>query len=458
MSRAPDPGWIRSACRLYSACLWLYPKSLRDDLGEEMRLAFRDRCREVATGQVSAWRVFGMEMLPDLVRSVGRAQADIGVDGRERRAFGGLILLCVLAIALLTQPQWSGAVTNSVKLLDQYRLMIREAREMKRYEKAITSVADELVGRGDPQSRALAALVHRGLFDQREFRYLWTDRRGWMQVRFAEEGARATALAGPLLPQAADAYTLSLATQACEISAGCNRDLAIRRLVAIDPDNAFGWILAFRWAAQHQRPEGMKRALEEIGSARYYENYQGRAHRDLFAAAERLRPGDADLLADVVDHADLSLRADMTDLAHDVLTQCSLREGGNVPVNWLRQHPESRADCVHLARLLANSTDLWRSGWGWRQLARAGEVKSALANETRRNVLWMYYGNVISRGFNRNSRDPNDHSSTPWQDADWKLWAEAWKPGDGQIPAMRRWLKARDQPLTAPADFQLPND
>lgn len=458
MSRAPDARWISIACRTYSACLWLYPKSLRQAHGDEMLLGFRDRCREVAAGETSAWRVFGLELFPDLLRSAGGAQLELGVGTHQRRAFGGLIVLCVLAIALLTQPQWSGAVNNSTKLLGRYWLMIREAREMKRYEKAVTSVANELASRSDPQSRALAALVHRGLYDQREFQYLWSDDRGWTNLRFSDEGDRATSLAAPLLAQAADAYTLSLATQACAIRTGCNRDLAIRRLVEIDPDNAYGWMLAFKWAAQHQRPEEMKRALEKIGSARYFENYQGRAHRDLFAAAERIRPGNADLLADIANQAELNWRVDSADLTNDVQVACSLRQGGNIPVHWLQLHPESRADCLHLAVLLANSTDLWRAAWGWRQLARAGQVTTAPAQATRRNLIWLYRDNVVGLGQNRNSRDANDHSWTPWQAKDWQLWAESWKPGDGEIPALRRWLRARGQPTTAPDSYRVQDD
>jgi hypothetical protein len=306
MSRASDPRWIAFAVRVYSACLWLYPKALRQEHGEEMQMAFRDRCREVAAGRSSAWRVFGLELFPDLLRSAGGAQAELGVGTHERRAFGGLILLCILAVALLTQPQWSGMASNGMHQINLYWRMAREAREMKRHEKAVTAVADELAGRGDPQSRALAALLHRTLFDQREFQYLFGADEGWQNLRFPDAGARATALAGPLLTQAADAYTLSLAAQACAIEAGCNRDMAIRRLVAIDPDNAFGWMLAFKWSAQHQQSEGMKLALDQIGRARYFENYQGRAHRDLFAAAGRLEPGDAVLLEDIAEQAELS--------------------------------------------------------------------------------------------------------------------------------------------------------
>lgn len=458
MSRTPDPRWIDIACRVYSACLWLYPSALRQTLGDEMLLAFRDRCREIATGKQTAWRVFGLELFPDLLRSATGAQLELGVGTHQRRAFGGLILLCVLAVALLTQPQWSGMATDGMRQVDLYWKMVREAREMKRHEKAVTAVADELAGRGDPQSRALAALLHRTLFDQREFQYLFGADQGWQNLRFADEGARASALAGPLLSQAADAYTLSLAAQSCAIEAGCNRGMAIQRLVAIDPNNAFGWALAFKWAAQHQQPKAMKQALDQIGRATYFENYNGRIHRDLFAAAEQLRAGDAELLADIAIQAEDVWQVALGDFENDLRVQCSLREGGNIPLHWVQQHPESRADCLHLARLLVGSSDLWSASWGWRQLARAGEVTSAPAQRARRDAEWLYRSNVVSFGQTRNSRDANDHSWRPWEAADWNLWAESWKPGDGQIPSLRRWLKARGQATTAPDSFQVFDD
>jgi hypothetical protein len=296
------------------------------------------------------------------------------------------------------------------------------------------------------------------LFDQREFQYLFGADEGWQNLRFPDAGARATALAGPLLTQAADAYTLSLAAQACAIEAGCNRDMAIRRLVAIDPDNAFGWMLAFKWSAQHQQSEGMKLALDQIGRARYFENYQGRAHRDLFAAAGRLEPGDAVLLEDIAEQAELSHQVADEDLANDVRAQCSLRETRGAPTRWLQLHPESRTDCLHLARLMIGSTDRWGAYWGWSQLTRAGEVTTASAQQARRDALWLYRGNAVAFGQTRNSNNPEDHSWRPWEPADWKLWAEAWKPGDGQVPAMRRWLKAHGQPTSAPDSFQVRDD
>lgn len=453
MSPTPDPRWIGLACRVYSACLWFYPASLRLAHGEEMLLNFRDRCREVASGQVSAWRAFGVELIPDLLRSATGAQFDLGIGPYRRRAFGGLIVLSLLAVALLTQPQWSGTATRGMNQVGRLWLMAREAREMKRHERAVGSLADELEGRGDLQSRALAALVHRVLFDQREFRYLFSDDGGWTNPRFADAGARASALAGPLLGRAADAYTLSMAAQACAIEAGCNRDLAIRRLVAIDPDNAFGWMLAFKWAAQHQQPERMAEAMTRIGQAHYYENYIGRIHRDLFAAAQRHALADVDLLADVASDARLIARVDTSDFVHDLRFQCKPRKDQPAAEpRWVETHPEAAPACLHLARLLLRSTDLFGANWARNRLQQAGITVTAADEQLMRDAFWLAWQD--QRGFSV-TRNADGRGWVAWSDANWLLWSESWRVGDGQIPSLRRWLKSRGLPEHAPADFEV---
>jgi hypothetical protein len=74
MNRPSDPAWIAVAARVYCAALWLFPAALREAHGDEMRQAFRDRCREVARGERSAFRVLALELLPDTLRSAGSEQ------------------------------------------------------------------------------------------------------------------------------------------------------------------------------------------------------------------------------------------------------------------------------------------------------------------------------------------------------------------------------------------------
>jgi hypothetical protein len=52
------PAWHGVAESVYGMLLHLYPRSVRERHGEDMRQAFRDRCREVSDGRTSAWRLF----------------------------------------------------------------------------------------------------------------------------------------------------------------------------------------------------------------------------------------------------------------------------------------------------------------------------------------------------------------------------------------------------------------
>lgn len=453
MSRAPDPRWIGLACRVYSACLWLYPGALRQAHGEEMLVAFRDRCREVAAGRVPAWRVFGMELFPDLLRSATGAQLELGVGPHQRRAFGGLIVLCVLAIALLTQSQWSGVTTQALASLKSNWLMMREAREYARHRDAVVSFAAKLASRPEPESRALAAFLHRTLYDQSALPYAFADERGARDMRVLNQGEQATALAAPLATPSSDAYVLSVAVRACDIHAGCNRGRAIQQLLIRDPDNAFGWMLAFKWASLRADEQGMALAVEKLGGARYFESHNGRIQHDLLAAAQQLAPGDTDLLADIANEAFLVRQVDTEDFRHDLRLQCSA-SGPSQAANprWIDRHPESQPACLHFARLLTGSTDLFSKLWGWQLLQRAGAISDEAQRAARSDAFWLFDQELSGFGVIRGE----GRTWSKWTDQDWQRWAGSWQAGDGEVPAVRRWLKARGVPQHAPADLVVP--
>ena len=81
---------MRAALAVYSACLWLYPRPLRDAHGDEMRQAFRDRCREVVRGEQSAFRVLFGELLPDTLRSAGSEQISATFGDMQPRQYWAL--------------------------------------------------------------------------------------------------------------------------------------------------------------------------------------------------------------------------------------------------------------------------------------------------------------------------------------------------------------------------------
>jgi hypothetical protein len=456
MTRSTDPGWIRLAGRVYAAALWLFPAALRQAHGDEMRQAFRDRCREVARGERSAFRVLALELLPDTLRSAGAEQVSATFGDMRPRQYWALGLLCCAAVGLLCKDQLN-RYTLDLAFQAKYALRnIHEARDMAQREARVRSLAESLAASDSLESKALGAYLYRSIYTGRDSMYVYGEDRGGSPFigKLTADGDRATAAAASALGAHPDAYPLAVAVQACELAViGCNRATAIRQLVARDPDNAFGWSLAFKWAAQHGDQQAMGDALKRMASSHHFENYQGPLTRDLIVAAQKQAPGDTDFLAVIATQARTAAylaRAD--DFRHDVRFNCTRRtttEPAGSP-RWLETHPESQEDCLRIAGLLSRSTDLMSARWGWRRI-HAQETDPLLrAQELQRlrDTQWMWEQTVPG-----SSREA-DGSWQDWKEAEWNQWAAAWNAGDGEIPAARRWLAARGLSAVAPAEFK----
>ena len=454
MRRPDDPRWIGLAARAYGACLWCYPRTIREAHGAELRQAFRDRCREAVAGQRSFWSL-GLELVPDLVASASRAQVDVARQ-HGRASLAALALLAGLALALATQPRWSGPALDVIKGIEAFWNLWQEDREAKQRDAAVMDIANRLVARGDATSIAVAARLHDSLAEQQRwyvdpaFGAGWRDAPRPRTLYFSEQRARAGVLAGSIGASPDSTEALTLATAACHVNGGCNQDLMLRRLLARDPDNAFGWMLEFKRAAQRNDLARMAAAVEGAGRARRYESYAGRMTAAVLAEADRAG-GDAGLLPIVAFHAANLESVPGDDFANDLRLHCSL--AGRPSPNerrWVLVHPEARADCLHLAGLMAGSSDLRAATWGWRQLRRAGAVDSPAKVTAYRDIAWLERNDAV--GF-----VPGEgHRYTPWPTERWASWSATWSADDGQIPALRRWLRAQGKPDRAPADFKTP--
>jgi hypothetical protein len=451
MSAPLDPTWLRAAMRAYGACLWLYPRTLRQAHGEEMRQAFRDRCREVARGRVGAWRLFGAELAPDLFASAARAQLQAGRTS-DARVLPALFVLTLLCTALATQPQWSGAALDAMKAAERNVKIVQEAREVNYRKDLLRGLSDALVAKGDAEPVAVAALLQRVLYDQQELRYgvNGPESDGFHAIHMPDEGARATALAVRVMAAGGSATALSIATQACAMSAGCNEDLALKQLLARDPENAFGWILEFRRAAQRADTARMQAAIEGTRQARYFESHAGTVHNVLFDQVMVGHAGDGRAIEEAADQFQRMQRLLTDDFTHSLLYQCSLRKvNGPYAPRWVDSHPEARGDCLHLAGLLAGSSDLDAAWWGWRQFHWADAPLTASQAEAMREVAWLAHLRQDRVGLHRG---PDGRSWTPWTRDEWLRWNGTWKD-DGEIPAFRRWLEAEGLPTSPPASF-----
>jgi hypothetical protein len=456
MSAPPDPTWLRAAERAYGACLYLYPRALRQAHGDEMRQAFRDRCREVARSRVGAWRLFGAELAPDLFASAARAHLQAGRTS-DARVLPALFVLTLLCTALATQPHWSGAAVDAMKAAERNVKIVQEGRELNYSKDLLRGLSDELVAKGDAESIAVAALLQRVLYDRQELRYgvNGPESDGYHTIHLPNEGSRATALAAQVVATGGSATALSIAAQACAMSAGCNEDLSLQRLLARDPENAFAWTLEFRRAAKRGDTARMQAAIDGTRQARYFESHAGTVHKLLFEQVMIEHAGDGRAIAEAADQFRRTQRMNTDDFTNSLLYQCGLRKvDGPHAARWVDSHPGARADCLHLAGLLAGSTDLDAAWWGWRQLHWAAGPLTGAQVRAMREVAWLAHQRQDRVGLHRG---PDGRSWIPWTRDEWVRWNQTWKD-DGEIPAFHRWLRAEGLRTSPPAgfDFDLP--
>jgi len=447
MSARRDPKWIGLALKAYDACLPLYPREVREAHGEEMRQAFRDRCREVARGQRGAWQWFG-EIAPDLLGSAARAHAESGRTS-DARLLPGLLLLALLATALATQSRWSIAATDAMKAAGHGLDAVLAAREWNREREFVAATTDSLLAEGSQESQAVAALLQRAQFDQR-----WLDPALWenepVRAHLPEAGARATALAAPLINGQPSLPALAISVQACSVAAGCNEDLAIRRWLARDPDNAYPWMMAFKRAARRGNESGMQAALAGVAGARYAQTHVATVQRIVFARVVADHPGDREAFAQAARQFRTMQGVLTDDLANDMIVHCSLRPRLYGKPRWIDLHPEATRACLHLAGLLAASTDAFASQYGWLQLQRSGIEMTPVRAQALRDSSWLYR-TVAWRVGGENTTA--GQRAQPWTLEQWLRWNAAWAPGDGETSALRRWLRAQSLPVHAPADY-----
>lgn len=458
MSAPGDPGWIGAAETVFSACLWLYPKQLRDAHGVEMRQAFRDRCREVVRGERSAFRVLALEIFPDTLLSAGREQFSASFDDMRPRQLWALGLLICAALGLLLQDKFSRYALDYVFRAKYAIMNWRDAREMGQREEQVRLLAAHLQESTNPEQQALAAYLYRSMYTGRTLFYFHhgddKDTRQF-EGRLPEEGHRATSVAVRVMAAHPDVYPLSISVQSCDVAVGCDRGAAIAQLTSRDPDNGFGWSLAFKWAAQRGDTAAMAAAARRMAQSTYYEDYRARIAHDLVDGAKQLSPADPEFQATIAIQVRNVRYLATEDFRHDIRRQCTPRSANTAPADrrWIDQHPDARRDCLRIARLLAGSTNLFGSRWGWKRIVSSETDPDlrARAYQQLRASDWLWLRSMSTVG----STDLGGRRWAPWEPADWQQWAASWSPGDSELAATRRWLASRGHPIDPPADFQV---
>jgi hypothetical protein len=407
------PSWQAPAEAAYGALLRFYPREIRERHGEEMKQVFRDRCREVSEGRISAWQLLCLETVPDFATSLAGAHMDHPHTPRVRAS---LVALALLSLAFLFQD------TISARTLDVYFagklrwLHWNEQRAFARDEALVRALADRLAASDAEHDRALAAYVYALNSASRSYAATYAAGAG-QTLGFepvTEDAGRSRQVRASL--QGGDAETLHLVLAACRVEGDCQRDALARRLAKIEPQNAYGWSELLKVHSRAGNEAAVIGDLQQVGNARYYNEGLPGSREALFATAQRIAGRDAEALAAL--GRQLMRGALMSaDDYHDTLHyKCALPwPGETVMPPWLAQHPQMRASCRHAAVLSAQSRSDWESLWGWRWLDLDHSTPQIRANlEAARHRFQSIPGGTLV-----------GDCYWSWDDDQWLEWAQA---------------------------------
>lgn len=414
---AHGPRWLALAEAVYALLLRLYPRELREAHGEEMRQAFRDRCREVATGRIRAWRLLSLELAPDLVISVAHARMAESRGSASPRALAGVLLLGSLALVLIFQESLSPRINDSAFGISARWQHWRAERALLRDEAQVRRVAVALSESASVEDRALAAYLYRA--NERGRDYEATYAIGSKPMTFEPlpadgEGASRLLATVPMDPGLEAAR---LAARACIADAACDRFARVQALLRSEPDNAYGWSLLLKLHSLAGDEAAVAADLRRIASSSRYDDGMAAVHAAAFSAVSRLAPGDAQAMAAVARRMRAAAAMDNLDFRHGLRFHCSIAVNGSSA--WLRAHPESLPDCRSAAMLLSNSKAPRDSDWGWRWRVRDD------ASPENRAGLDAAFTRISREVWELGATPLEGNSWRPWTDAEWQAWALA---------------------------------
>jgi len=359
------PFWQAPAEAMYALLLQLYPRRIREDHGEEMQQAFRDRCREAAEGRISAWQLLCLETVPDFATSIAGAHMDHPQTSRMRSA---LVALALLSVVFFFQDAISARALD-VYFAGKLRwLHWNEQRAFARDEAQVRALADQLAASDAPHDRAFAAYVYALNSASRSYSATYTAGAA-ESIAFdpvSEDSDRSRRMRDSL--RAGDAETTRLVLAACRIDVDCNREAFARRLTVIEPQNAYGWSELLKMHSHAGDDAAVVADLQQVGKSRYYDEGLAGSREALFASAQRIAGRDAEALAALGRQLTRGSLMTSDEFNNTLRYKCSLPWPNDTSRPWLPQHPQAFANCRHAAVLAAQSHSDWESFWGWRWL------------------------------------------------------------------------------------------
>ena len=211
---------------------------------------------------------------------------------------------------------------------------------------------------------------------------------------------------------------------------------AITRLVELEPDNAYGWSLAFKQAGIAGDEGAQQAALSRMASAARYDDHLARGPRCRCRRLASILPEDDEARAQVAKLlADSYWVVESSDYSESLRRKCSIRNFG--PGTWLHQHPGSEDDCLRVAGLLARSGSPFHAFVGSSLLAQ----RDASAEAKRRRSSLKFYLKSGQIGFDHNK---TGYGGNFWTSSQWNAWADFLEPGMSEAQSVRRW-QAREQ-------------
>ena len=425
-----DPAWIRFADRCYGAGLSLFSPTHRREYGDLMRQAFRDRCREVARGERSAWRSFVLELTPDLVSNIGRENMNSIFGDMRPRQMMLLALLSLSSAYYLFGEAMGLRLSDLAVTLTQAANRIGREREAEALRTPLHRVAEPLAAGPTSQSKALAALMYR-LTD------LTT---GWIsRNEDSPDSATANALTRTVLAGPTDAHLLALSARLCMPMRGCDLDGITRRMLQLTPDNGYAWALEYKLGVLAKNPVRMRRALGGLASARYYDAHEGHVASEVLKEVVRLAPNDAQTLDTVA-----GALAGSGWMSVRLGTFCDPADASIPRFELTAEQIESaREDCVRAGRVMAASTQLDTA-------LRGEQIVQALSDSPAERAAAQAHGLELDwLGRQLRLVDENHdwmYSYRPRVD----MLLATFRAGEGEIPSARRWVSGRGIPAFNP--------
>ena len=451
--QSPDPIWVAALGRVYAGALWLYPPSHRKRWGADMRLAFRDRCREAARAGRGPWSVLFTELLPDLAATVGSEHIDNYVAEANPMKRLLIVLIVTFVAVVLLHAQVTPAM-DAAHAWWRHRENVAYDRAYSAHLEAVAQATEQQ--RQNAHADVAAAIVYwNAPSDGPSWRPTYQD-----GDHGAGDGSVPDALdpvANNALRDRADAafaralkaddrWALWLAVAACPArKAVCARDASFARLRQIDADNGAVWLLDMQDAQKAHDVVRTRTALASLARSTRFDSHDGDAMRALLLAFDvvpvpsRLVVDNEWVHATAAESAPLLASA----LAHNGYMGDSFFQGLKPSADFCRsgnaqERAERQVDCRAAGKLMAEQGSLWLGYRQWMRNADSGELEPA--RTAFRDFWWQQSG-----GMGRLASLTSAGAISAWK--------TAWLAGSNASDVNRRLMLQQGIALNASADF-----